>query len=60
MSITRQQASWYNNAGRASLFLVADSADHLLEFRARHHDEMAASLALEPEVHAGAQNFPFA
>ena len=42
-----------------SSLLVPNGADHLLEFRARHHDEMPASQALEPEVHAGAQDLPF-
>ena len=45
--------------GDTLTLLVPDGADHLFEFRARHHDEMPASQALEPEVHAGAQDFPF-
>ena len=35
-----------------------DGADHFFEFRTRHHDEVAASLTFETEIHAGAQDFP--
>ena len=35
--------------------MMHDFTNKTFEFRARHHDEMAAALAFKPKIHADAQ-----
>ena len=40
--------------------MTYNPAHHSLEFRPRQHDQMAAALTFQPEIHADAQDFPLA